>query len=170
MMKGRIPKLTVTLTALLVLLTAGCAATAEQVERRELQASVVAQALAERRYVIDIHSMHPQRGGVQQVSYGFALEVSGDTLKSYLPYFGRVYNVPYGGGKGLHFTQLLSGYEERRLKSGAKRIVMRARNEKDVYVFTLDVYDSGHANIGVRAQEREYISFEGEMQINENKK
>ncbi len=151
-------------TSLVALLFVGaCATTAEKAEREAARVREVAAALADRHYQIDVRMMHPMRGKSKMLSYGYSVEVKGDTLVSYLPYFGRAYNVPYGGGKALNFTAPIRGYREGRLKKGLTRIEIATQNEEDQYLYTLDIFDNGRATIDVVARERENIRFDGEM-------
>lgn len=88
---------------------------AERAERAARKAALVEKALADRHYTIDVQMMYPQQGPARNVSGDYSLEVRGDTLISSLPYFGRAYLVPYGGGKGLNFRKLdqqLRGHQE----------------------------------------------------------
>ena len=93
----------------------GCATAEERAARAAEQALKVKTALTQRRYKIDVNRMYPMNGNSRNVSYGYSVEVRNDTLISYLPYFGRAYNVPYGGGKGLNFSEHHQGLRQRQL-------------------------------------------------------
>ena len=97
------------------------------------------------------------------MSPDFSLEVRGDTLVSYLPYFGRAYSLPYGGGKGLNFTAPISEYRTTKERNGATLITMKAINEEDVYLFRLEIFSNGSTTIDLRPRERESISYSGQM-------
>ena len=150
--------------SVLILMLAGCATSAERAAQRAETAKKVAAALADRHYKIDITMMNARRGVSRHVS-DFTLEVKGDTLVSYLPYFGWAYQVPYGGGKGLNFTERIGSYEEQQLKQGHERIVMQVKNEEDFYIFRLEVFDNGQVSIDVLPREREPISYLGELDL-----
>lgn len=79
--------------------------TGGEAEKAARKAALVEKALADRHYTIDVQMMYPQQGPARNVSGDYSLEVRGDTLISSLPYFGRAYLVPYGGGKGLNFSE-----------------------------------------------------------------
>ena len=138
---------------------------AEKAERDEKTAQAVEKVLAERRYKVEISMMNPRRGGTVNVSPDFSLEVKGDTLVSYLPYFGRAYSVPYGGGKGLNFTAPISEYYSAKGRKGATLITMKAANEEDVYSFRLEIFTNGSTSIDLTARERESISYSGQMEV-----
>ena len=88
-----------------------------------------------------------------------------DSLFSYLPYFGRAYNIPYGGGKGLNFSERISNYQESQAKNGLRMIDIDLQNEEDTYHYTIEVYDNGSSSITVMSRQRERISYSGEMEF-----
>jgi len=153
----------------LLLVVAGCSSltSAEKAERQAAQQRAVAEALDSRHYRVGVRTMIPTRGMARQVSYGYSVEVKGDTLVSYLPYFGRAYSVPYGGGKGLNFTAPISEYKAEKDNKGRMQITMLVNNEEDNLTYVLLVFDNGQASIDVRAREREPISYSGELTLDE---
>lgn len=158
-------KLMMTMVAA-VLLTA-CATTQNdgltKEQRRAKVAQMVRQQLAERHYTIEVDHCYPRRGGSRRIDYGYELTVSGDTLKSYLPYFGRAYHIPYGGGKGLHFNSIITDYQQGLVKQGLTRIVILTQNEEDTYQYVVEVFENANASIQVFSREREDIGFSGTM-------
>lgn len=138
---------------------------AERAERAARKAALVEKALADRHYTIDVQMMYPQQGPARNVSGDYSLEVRGDTLISSLPYFGRAYLVPYGGGKGLNFSELISNYEVTKKPKGLTEIAIELTNEEDNYLYQLSIFDNGSATIDVRSKQRQPISYSGEMQI-----
>lgn len=138
---------------------------AERAERDAKKAQAVEKALAERHYKVEINMMNPRRGRAVNVSPDFSLEVKGDTLVSYLPYFGRAFSVPYGGGKGLNFTAPISEYHSAKGRKGATLITMKAVNEEDVYSFRLEIFNNGSTSIDLTARERESISYSGQIEF-----
>lgn len=146
----------------------GCAVNrlsdAEKIKQKTAEQMAVNQALIDRHYRVDVETMMPRRGGARPVSYGFYLEVRGDTIISYLPYFGRAYSIPYGGGKGLIFTQKIIEYQEVQNAKKKHVILVKTHNEEDDYQMMLDVYENGDATIRMQARERESISYEGKIE------
>ena len=154
------------LGSILTFLLMACATTAERVARQAETASAVNAALADRHYKITITQAYPQRGGNVNVSHDFFLEVKGDTLVSYLPFFGRAYRSLYGGTeKGLNFTEIIRMYEPLKSKAGVTRIRMRVRNEEDSYIYTVEVSENGRASIRVQALERDDMRFDGDIDV-----
>ena len=153
------------LTAI-VMMTACATLTPEQ---KAQLAQYVNKSLNERQYTIEIRTMSPQRGASKNVTGGWSLEVKGETLVSYLPYVGRAYSVPYGGGNGLNFTAPISKYKESKGKNNIRNIEIEVTNEEDTYMFYLTVFENGRAEIDVHPRQRESISYSGEMAIKKKK-
>ena len=148
---------------LAVIALEGCATTEERAARAAEQAARVKVALTERQYKIRVDYMYPMRGGSKNVTSNYSVEVRNDSLYSYLPYFGRAFHVPYGGGKGLNFSEPIGSYRESTIKKGRQHIEINVRNDEDSYLYVIDVFDNGNSDIEVRAQQRERISYSGEM-------
>ena len=107
-------------------------------------------------------SAHPTGGAPINLSSPYSLKVNGDTVVSYLPFFGRAYSVPYGGGKGLNFTGKVISYETSRNKK-EYNIKMGVDSDEDQYIYYIDVYENGRAVILVASKNRSNITFYGEM-------
>jgi hypothetical protein len=107
--------------------------------------------------------MKPLGGVPRQVNSDYELKVNGEELDCYLPYIGRAYRLPYGGGKGLNFKAPIQDYSIQQLTSNRSQIEFTVRNDEDVYLFRIDVFDNGKSIIDIMAQDRDAISFDGEM-------
>ena len=143
----------------------GCATAEERAARAAEHAKAVKTALQERNYQIAVNRMYPSRGASKTVSSGYTVEVRNDSLISYLPYFGRAYDVPYGGGNGLNFSAPIRNYKESQTKSDLRHIEIDVKNDEDTYLYTLDIFDNGSTDINVRSRQREPISFSGQMEF-----
>ena len=146
-----------------LVMLSGCATSEERAARAAEQKRKVLTALTQRNYKISIDRMYMSRGGSKSVSYGYSVEVRNDSLISYLPYFGRAYSVPYGGGKGLNFSESIGSYRESKEKNGKRHIEIGLKNEEDTYLYTIDVFDNGSSSIDVQARQRDRISYSGMM-------
>ena len=140
-----------------------CATVEERAARAAEQAAKVRTALTERNYKISIDHMYPMKGGSKSVSFGYTVEVRNDSLFSYLPYIGRAYQIPYGGGKGLNFSERIGSYQETQRKNGLRHIEIGVKNDEDTYLYTIEVWDNGKSQIDVQPRQRERISYSGDM-------
>ena len=128
-------------------------------------AQQVVDGVNQSRFLIDVNYMQPLRGPMRQLSSTYSLEVRGDTLVSYLPYFGQAWNVPFGGGKGLNFTAPITAMQAEQTPKGDIRVAIETRNEEDLYLYYIDIFPNGSADITVHSRERERISFTGQMRL-----
>ncbi|MCR4914390.1 MAG: DUF4251 domain-containing protein, partial [Prevotella sp.] len=108
--------------------------------------------------------MQTQRYGNHRVTSDFCLKLRGDTLESYLPFFGQAYSLPYGSpSQGLNFTSPIYGFRQSTTSNGATCMEMDVRSKEDRFYYRVDIYPNGKAYIFVRPQERDFVSFDGEL-------
>ena len=143
----------------------GCASAEERAARAAEQAAKVTKALKARDYKIAVNRMYPMKGSSRSVSYGYSVEVRNDSLISYLPYFGGAYNVPYGGGKGLNFSERIGSYRESQKNKGERQIEINVTNEEDTYIYLIKVFSNGNSSIDVTSRQRDHISYSGELEV-----
>lgn len=160
------------IAATLVFLLAACTMSEAARQAKAVQeaktARAIAQQLSDRHYEVDFHRAFPSgRGRVIDLTSEYSIKVAGDTLISYLPFFGRAYNVPYGGGHGLNFTGIIRQYDEQFSKKGAHIITMDVVDSEDSYYYMLELFDTGSATLTVRPRERSQISFTGNFHLDE---
>ena len=73
--------------------------------------------------------------------------------------------MPYGGGKGLHFSERIGSYREVQKDDGQWLIIIGVANEEDTYQYTIELFDNGSSSIQVQSREREYITYSGQMEL-----
>lgn len=148
---------------LAVVMLGSCATSEERAAQKAEHAKKVKAALDSKTFKISVNRMNPMRGASKSVSYGYSVEVRNDSLISHLPYFGRAYNVPYGGGKGLSFSAPIGSYQEYQQKNDLRQIEIGLTNDEDTYIYYIKVFDNGSSSIDVQSRQRESISYSGEM-------
>ncbi len=114
-------------------------------------------------YKIDVTMMYPQRGGAENVSSNWSLEVKGDTMISYLPYIGLADFVPFGGGNGMNFKERIEKYSTKKDAKGATFIYMIVKNDEERMEFTVEVQPEGMAHIDVLFRNRDRIGYGGTL-------
>ena len=144
---------------------AACATPAERAEREARVAVAVEQGLETQHYKVKVLMMYPRRGKAVNLTSDYALEVRGDTVVSYLPFFGRAYSVPYGGGKGFDFTGIISHYEMQKDGKGQTKILFKTDSGEDYITYRLEIFTNGRTFIDVQSQSREAISYSGEIAV-----
>lgn len=138
-------------------------------EKKEQKKEAVKKLIESENYKIDVNTAMPMRGLSIPLTSSYSLEIRNDSVISYLPYYGRAYSIPYGGGDGLNFKAVLKEYSMKMDKKGNAVIEFIARNPEDRYEYRVKVFPNGSASIDVNMQNRQSISFQGELYIKEEK-
>lgn len=159
--------LTVLLCAIILF---GCSST-KGMTAEEKAASELAlrRAIENRSYHIDVDRMIPTNGRSRQLTSNYSLQIDGDKVKSHLPYFGRAYHVPYGGGEGLVFESVVTDYTSSLDKKGRRVIEFKTKTEEDLCRFRLEIFPNGSASILVNSENRQSISYDGSASENREK-
>lgn len=152
-----------------LLFLGACASSRLTPEGKKAKETAVSQkvrnAVDSLKFEAEITYMYPRRGPSKVLDAGWSVRVSGDTLYSYLPYFGRAYHVPYGGGKGLNFSAPLQSHRVTEDKKGRRIVVLETRNDEDQYRYTFQIDRDGSLTLDVRSGEREGISYSGSLTL-----
>ena len=130
-------------------------------ERRAQKEKQVKELIESSSYRIDVSTAYPQRGRTIQLYSPYSIEIRNDSVFSYLPYYGRAYSIPYGGGQGLIFNAPLDTYRIETEKNNATKISFTTRTQEDRFDFRIKVFTNGTASIDVSMQQRQSISFAG---------
>lgn len=149
---------------LLLALLVGLPLSAQSKKEKEAQKkAAVKELILSENYKIDVTSAIPMRGRSIPLTSSYSVEIRNDSIISHLPYYGRAYSIPYGGGSGLIFKAPIKEYTMELDKKGKARIKFKARNPEDLYEFSVTIFDNGSADIDVNMQNRQSISFLGEL-------
>ena len=136
-------------------------------EKKELKKQAVEKLVTSGKYKINVNRALPERGRSVTLTSPYSVEIRNDSVISYLPYYGRAYSIPYGGGEGLNFKAPLTDYKLEWGKKETAKIKFSARSEEDKFDFSIDVFSNGSSSIFVNMQNRQSISFQGELDMPE---
>jgi hypothetical protein len=134
-------------------------------EKKEQTAKMVRDNLASRNFTISVRQANPLRHPSIVLTTMYSLKIKGDSIYSYLPYYGQAYSVPYGGGKALNFDGTIEQYECYYPKKDLTRVILITRNEEDIYQYDIQVFENGNTTINVSSQKRDPISYYGDMEV-----
>lgn len=123
--------------------------------------NLMMQKIVEKNVVVSINTAHPMSGSMIVLTSPYSLKIKGDSVFSYLPYYGRAYSVPYGGGNGLNFNDKILSYSERITTKGMSEIIIGTKNNEDTYRYVIYLSPTGSASIDVSSYNRQSISFTG---------
>lgn len=111
----------------------------------------------------------PMSGGSIHLTSEYTLDIQGDMVTSWLPFFGRAYSVSYNTREGgIKFSEKVDQIEWKRVKHGY-RTLMEVKTKDDYYSLNLFVSQSGLGTLDVSSKNRQPISFNGIVVKLENK-
>ena len=134
----------------------------ERVAREAKEARMVRQGVETGDFTIDIDRMYPLRGTSKMVS-NYSIKVKDGVLISHLPFIGQAWRVPYGGGHALNFEAPVLNYTATANGRDGYEIRIYVKTDEDEHLYRLTVFDNGRASLDVQSQNRDRISFTGEM-------
>lgn len=155
---------------IMAMLLASCATSAvfdaegRQMDKQQVEratANVVRQRLDQRKYRIFVDYMYPQRAPGVRLNDDWGVEVGGDSIGFFLPYFGRVYMADPAKGPGMIFVAPIDSYEEAVAKDGRRQIKVVCRYRLDTYQVFIDVFSNGKADVSVLPANRDAIRYTG---------
>ncbi len=121
-------------------------------------------------YVFVAQSVSPLRGRTRQLTSGYDLRVSADTVISYLPFFGRAFTAPINPAEGgINFTSTDFEYTAAARKKGGWDIVIKPKDVNDIQQFLLTIYDNGNALLTVNSNNKDAISYSGYIRARDQK-
>lgn len=152
--------------ALLLMLTFtvfSMAATAQtKQEKQAAKAAEVKKLVDGQRFVFIAQTVLPQSGPTRQVTPDFDLTVTKDTIKSYLPYFGRAYNVSTTlGDGGIKFESKDFEYTKTENRKGGWDVLIKPKDVNDIQTVRISITESGYAYVQVQSVNRQPISYNG---------
>ncbi len=119
-------------------------------------------AIESRRFAFDAQTVTPAAGRTRQIAgERYSIRVSGDSLVSELPYFGRAFSAPLSGGGGIRFTSVKYNYAIKNRKRGGWDIELQPGDVTDLRKFVLTVFENGSATLRALSNNRQPISFNG---------
>lgn len=147
------------------MISCGTTSSAAKSEVDRIAAEQVSVMLGEKVYKMDFNRAYPTSAPPFSLNYPYFVSVIRDRVESFLPYFGRAYSIPYGGGEGLHFDAPISNYKVVTGKKDKKIVTFDARTAEDNYQFRIEIYPTGETNLSVGASQRQSMSFSGHIDL-----
>jgi hypothetical protein len=130
------------------------------------QSSSIQRDIEKKQFTFLAQSVTPSKGGSRQLSPGYTLQVKGDTLICYLPYFGRVYQPSFGtNDAGLDFTSTQFDYQTKVRKKGGWDVKIKTKDLTNQRQLSMTIFQNGTASLTVISSDRESISFFGSLNV-----
>lgn len=123
----------------------------------------ITQAVESRRYTFEPTSATPASYKMINLQPGYYLKISPDTIKAYLPYYGRSYSAPMDPTKiGIDFTSTNFDYNVD-TKKDRWEIKIKPKDANSNYEMFLTVGNTGYTSLRVFDNNRQNISFYGSI-------
>jgi len=114
-------------------------------------------------FIFTATTVLPMSGKTRILTSAYDLQISKDSIISYLPYFGRAYSAPIDPSKGgIKFTSTQFEYKEENKKDGWD-VFIKPRDVIEVQQLHLHISSEGYATLQVISTQRQPISFYGEV-------
>jgi hypothetical protein len=99
---------------------------------------------------------------MRQTLNEYDLRIFGDSLISYLPYFGRAYTAPLPGERGgYNFTSSTFDYLIKDKRKGGWEITIKPKDVTDFREFFLVISENGYGTLRAMSNNRQPISYYG---------
>ena len=159
----RINKLLLCLLVVTVVVGLQGAMAQDKNSKKEVKESNVENMIAERKIIFLAQSVNPSRGRTMvQLNSQYDLAISRDTVRAFLPYFGRAYTAPMDGrGGGIDFISKNFEYTQKVKKKERWEILIKPKDVPDVRQLFLTIFTNGSASLRVLSNNRETISYNG---------
>lgn len=161
-------------TKLYVLLVFCCFLTfpvfAQQKTKKELKAEKELQKQTEiealinsKKFDFEAQKVTPQGGRLIILDYNtYFLKFNPEKTTCDLPFFGRAFNVAYGGDGGIKFE---GTPENIKIEKKKKSYVVKAtvKGKDDVYNLMFSIFFNGGATLSINSNNKASISYDGEI-------
>jgi len=131
------------------------------VNAQELDKATVKKLIDSKTYIFHAQSATPLGGSTRQLTSDYNLNLIGDSLVSYLPYFGRAYTAPMPNETGLDFISSDFTYKVKERKKGGWDVTIEPKDQRNVRSMLLSISESGYTSLSVTSNSRQPISFYG---------
>ncbi len=148
----------------LVLQTCG---TSRSAAEKELIAADIRHAVEKSDFIFEATYAYPTGYRSVYLSPYYNVKVSPDTVKAYLPYYGRAYRAPMDPREGgFNFTSTDFDYKLIPVKGkGNWQAEVTILDLDRPVTFRFDIWENGTARLDVNDMNRQAISFQGNIEI-----
>lgn len=134
-----------------------------QSSKKEQETEVLKTVVTAKRFVFHAQSAIPTGGmSIQQLSRGYDLFLTPDSIICQLPYYGRLYQAPLNAqDEGIKFTSTSFDYTSKDRKKGGWEIKMKTKDVRNSPQLFLTIYTNSSASLRITCSDRQSISYEG---------
>ena len=131
-------------------------------QRQQEHAEQVQKMIESQDYKFIAQRALPMSGRSVNLTFGYDVNISKDTISSHLPYFGRAYVAPMNNTQaGIRFVSTDFEYQLENAKKDGWNVNITPKDGQRRCRFTLRVFSNGSASLTVNDDTRQSISFNG---------
>lgn len=138
----------------------------DKLARLEREAVLVSEGVESGDFKVDIRFMIPFAGPSRSVT-NYSVTVKDGHINSHLPYVGRAWDLPYGGGHALNYEADIQDSAVYREPDGSYTVRLLIRTDEDSHVYTFQIYTTGSTTLLVQSKNREPINYRGNIVFDE---
>ena len=150
-----------------------------------VQPTVLSAAIEKKEFNFNATSAYPTSGDVigvmnampgamasrmLRLDAGYGFNLKRELFSVYLPYFGRAYNVNPGDAAngGFRFESKDFAVRKSLTKKGNTLLNIIPNDQRANFVFNLEVFKNGSAFLSISSNDRQPISFDGNISVDNN--
>lgn len=132
------------------------------IHAQKLDRNKVENMVTSKHFVFKPQTMIPTSGMVKQLTFDYDLRIMGDSISTYLPYFGRSYEpIAPGEEGGVNFNSSNFSYKVEPRKKGGWDIIILPKDTKDVRQLFFTISPDGFASLQIISNSKQAISYTG---------
>ena len=145
-------------------------------EKKKIKETEITQAVVNRNYTFKAQTVNPSgdvrmiagnlfpnAANLYQLSVGYDVRITKDSVIAYLPFFGRSYSAQSAFKNdegGIKFTSTKFKYTQK-IRKGGYVISIKPDDVTDINAMTLTVYPTGYSSLEVNSNSKSFISYSG---------
>jgi hypothetical protein len=131
-------------------------------KKASAQQLVIKNAVDSQQYIFVARYANPMQGGQRYLTTEYTVQVSKNSVVSFLPYFGVAYQAPINPAEGgIQFTSTAFDYTVKAGKRKTWQVSIKPADAPEVQQLTLTIFNSGEASLQVISTNKQAISYNG---------
>lgn len=151
----------------------GCASS-HNVQRQAEEQRIglqVADSIDARSFTIHFYYVQPQNMiAAHYLTSDYYVKLKGDSIVSFLPYFGRAYRSDYSNQttSPLSFSTRVQNLTIKRGKKKDFNIFIKVNHDSEVLDYYVRVFQNGSSTLSISSSDRSSIAFNGQMTVKDD--
>ena len=146
---------------IIVMILSACNSSRKAQSETALDAASVKGMVEIKNFIFIPRSISPMTGGRRELSSGYQLSISKDSIISYLPFFGRGYTAPISPADvDFDFTSIKFNYTATPANNGWT-ISIKPIDQNYLQELYFKIFDNGSAYLNITSNNRSTIAYNG---------